>query len=74
MSWIPVVAWLGALVVALVVLGFCAYELSWKSRRLRADLAGLQGLSESAQALQHHVTALQERAAAAQQLVANRRH
>ncbi len=73
MSWIPVVAWVTALVVALVVLGFCAYEITWKSRRLRADLAELQGLATSAQRLQQGVAAAQERAAAAQLLVAERR-
>lgn len=35
-------------VVALVVLGFCAYELSWKARRLRGDVATLQRLAEDA--------------------------
>ncbi len=32
-------------VVALVVLGFCAYELSWKARRLRGDVATVQRLA-----------------------------
>ena len=31
-----------ALVVVLGVLGFCAYELRWRSARLQKDLAGLQ--------------------------------
>ncbi len=43
MPWIAVIAWLAAVVVALVILGFCAYELVWKARRLRADLQALLG-------------------------------
>ncbi len=35
-------------VVALVVLGFCAYELSWKAKRLRGDVATLQRLAQDA--------------------------
>ena len=27
MLWIPLIAWVAAVVVALVVLGFCAYEI-----------------------------------------------
>jgi hypothetical protein len=41
---IPLFAWVGAVVVALVVLGFCAYEIVWKANRLRADLARLQAV------------------------------
>jgi hypothetical protein len=36
-GWVVAGAWLFAVLVALVVLGFAAYELSWKSRRLLAD-------------------------------------
>jgi hypothetical protein len=61
--WIPIVAWAGALVVAAVILGFSAYELIWKSNRLRADLAKLQTLGVALQALQADVTATQTRAA-----------
>jgi hypothetical protein len=45
-TWIPVAAWCLAAVVALVVLGFCAYELAWKARRLRTDLSRLAEVSE----------------------------
>lgn len=45
MEWIPIGAWLAALVVAVVVFGYCAYELAWKTRRLRRDLAQLQTLN-----------------------------
>ena len=47
MTWsssIPIFAWAGAVVLALVVLGFGAYELTWKANRLRADLARLEAL------------------------------
>lgn len=44
-EWIPIGAWLAALVVAVVVFGYCAYELAWKTRRLRRDLAQLQTLN-----------------------------
>jgi hypothetical protein len=36
--------WIGAVVLAAVVLVFCAYELRWKSQRLTRDLATLTGL------------------------------
>lgn len=74
MSWVPVAAWLAALVVALVVLAFCAYEINWKSRRLRDDLAKLQALQTSVEGLQAEVAAVQHRVAAAQaDLTAGRR-
>ena len=33
MAWIPIAAWIAALVVALVLLGYCAYEIAWKAKR-----------------------------------------
>jgi hypothetical protein len=63
-SWIPVAAWLAALVVALVVLGFCAYEISWKSKRLQADLRKLQSLADEVAELRGGLAAAQERLAA----------
>ncbi len=53
--------WIGAAVLAAVVLAFCAYELTWKSKRLRADLAKLQGLSSELSELQDEVSATQLR-------------
>lgn len=47
MPWIAIIAWLAAVVVAVVVLGFCAYELVWKTRRLQADLGQLLGDAET---------------------------
>jgi hypothetical protein len=59
--WIPIAAWIAAVVVALVVLGFAGYELWWKATRLRADLARLVVLGESVQQLQGELAAAQER-------------
>jgi hypothetical protein len=63
--WIPVVAALAALTVAVIVLGFCAYELAWKTKRLRRDLTRLQALGAQLSAVQHTLTAAQQRVAAA---------
>lgn len=65
MSWIPVAAWIAALVLAAVILGFCVYELSWKSRRLRRDLGRLQAAAGELTALQREVQRAQARAVAA---------
>jgi hypothetical protein len=40
------IAFAAALVFGIVLIGFCAYELVWKSKRLARDLAGLQRLSQ----------------------------
>lgn len=55
--------WVGAVVLAAVVLSFCAYELTWKSKRLRSDLGKLQALSQSLSALRDEVAVVQSRAA-----------
>ena len=34
MSWIPLAAWIAAAVVAVLVLGYCAWDLVGKARRL----------------------------------------
>jgi hypothetical protein len=62
--WIPLVAWAGALVVALVILGYCAYEVVWKANRLRADLARLQALQEQVEQLRRDAYEASTRAAA----------
>jgi hypothetical protein len=51
MGWVPWVAWASAVVLAAIVLGFCAYELTWKANRLRADLARLRALEADARVL-----------------------
>ena len=49
--WVVAIAWGAALIVAVVVLGSCLYELSWKSERLRKDVALLTDTEAGA----HHV-------------------
>jgi outer membrane murein-binding lipoprotein Lpp len=53
--------WIGAVVLAGVVVAFCAYELTWKSKRLRADMGKLEQLSGDLTALQNEVAATQQR-------------
>lgn len=65
MEWIPVGAWIGAVVVAIVVLGFCAYELIWKARRLQRDVAQLQSLNTQLADVQSGIAAAQQRLGAA---------
>jgi hypothetical protein len=65
MVWVPIGAWLAAVVVMLVVLGFCAYEIIWKARRLQRDLGTLQALNDQVVELCAQVTAAQQRVAAA---------
>lgn len=65
MWWIPLLAWLIAAAVALVVLGFCAYELVWKARRLQRDLRRLQDLVGQLSQLRSEVAAAQVRLARA---------
>lgn len=63
MSWIPIAAWLAALVVTAIVLGFCAYEIIWKARRLQGHLVNLLGLGDALSQLQGEATAVQRRMA-----------
>jgi hypothetical protein len=62
-GWVVGGVWIGAGALALLLFAFCAYELNWKSRRLRREGARMQALGERAQALQGEVAALQQRAA-----------
>lgn len=64
MNWVPVAAWGGAVLIAAVVLGFCAYEISWKARRLRTDLTALQGTADRLAELQGQVAEVSDRVAA----------
>lgn len=64
MDWIPIGAWIAVAVVAVVVLGFCAFEIRWKSRRLQRDLRELQDLTTQLTDLQRGLAAAQERIAA----------
>ena len=61
MTWVPVIAWAGAVVFGLVVLGFCAYEVRWKAKRVRSDIEKLRTLEGPAQSLLAQLTAAQER-------------
>ncbi|HZZ97225.1 MAG TPA: hypothetical protein VFE19_09425 [Jatrophihabitantaceae bacterium] len=61
MGWVVGGVWIGVVVLAAVVLGFCAYELMWKSRRLTADLERLAGVSARLAGLQSELTAAQRR-------------
>ena len=65
MIWVPIAAWGAAVVLAVVVLGFCAYELSWKAARLRRDLRKLQTLTDGLVELRGRLEATQRRAASA---------
>jgi hypothetical protein len=65
--WIPIAAWGAAALLAVVVLGFCAYELNWKAKRLQRDLRRLQGVTDQLAALRARVAETQERVAAAGQ-------
>jgi hypothetical protein len=61
---IPILAWAVAVAVAVVVLGFCAYEIIWKANRLRRDVATLQVAADQLTELRDGLAAVQERAAA----------
>ncbi len=65
MHWIPLIAWLAALVVAAVVLGFCAYELRWKANRLQRDLENLHAANADLESIRQTVALTQQRIAAA---------
>jgi hypothetical protein len=62
--WIPIGAWIGAAVLALVVLGFCGYEIIWKAKRLRSDVARLNESTARIAELQAQLAQTQERIAA----------
>lgn len=65
MSWVvPIAAWGAAVLIAVVVLGFCAYEISWKADRLRRDMRKLQATADELSALRAELSAVQERVAA----------
>jgi hypothetical protein len=62
-----VIGWLavaGAVVVALAVLGYCAYQIIWRLRRLQRDVAQLADLAPEVAALQRRLQLLSHRASA----------
>lgn len=64
MVWIPIGAWIAAVMVAVVVVGFCAHEITWKAKRLQRDLRDLQGLADQIIDLRGQLAVTQERLAA----------
>lgn len=64
MEWIPIAAWGAAVAVALVVLGFCAYEISWKAKRLKHDVADLTEVAEQLHHLRGRLAEAQQRLSA----------
>lgn len=66
MTWV-VVAWSAAGAIAVLLLGFCAYELSWKANRLRRDTVKLQAAAEQLGALRTQLAEAQQRAATTRQ-------
>jgi outer membrane murein-binding lipoprotein Lpp len=62
---IPIVAWAAAAAVAVVVLGFCGYEIIWKANRLRRDVGRLQSAADQLTELRDGLAEAQQRAAAA---------
>lgn len=63
MGWVVGGVWIGAAVLAVLVLAFCAYEIAGKARRLRTEGDRMRALGERVQAMQADVAALQQRAA-----------
>jgi hypothetical protein len=61
--WIAIIAWLAAVVLAVVALGFCLYELTWKARRLGRDLAQVKELGDTLIQLRDEAGAAQQRLA-----------
>ena len=61
MIWVPIAAWAGAVLFAVVVLGFCAYEIVWKARRLQSDLIRLHQTQTDAMSLRDALQSSVER-------------
>jgi hypothetical protein len=64
-GWIPVVAWGAAALITVVVLGFCAYEIVWKTKRLRRDVRELQDVADRLGQLRTQLADAQQRIATA---------
>lgn len=52
MGWVVLGVWCGAVLVAALVLGYCAYQLHWRRGRLARDLAALEARREPLARLQ----------------------
>ncbi len=70
---IVAVVWGVAILVAVVVAGFCAYEVQWKVARLRADVAALDSTVAALADLQAKLQAASARASALSTSPASRR-
>ena len=64
MNWLPIAAWCAAAAVTVIVLGFCAYEITWKAKRLRGDVRDLQAVADQLVELRGELVAAQQRVAA----------
>lgn len=64
-GWPVLLAWGIALLVAVVVLVFCGYEVRWKAARLQRDQARLQTVAAELAAVAQELGAAQERLAVA---------
>lgn len=65
--WLPIAAWGAAALIAVVVLGFCAYEITWKANRLRRDLRNLQSAADELAELRSRLNATGQRLATGRQ-------
>jgi hypothetical protein len=71
-GWVVLGVWLGAVLFAALLLGFCALELTWKSRSVRNDLTRLQQDAHTLAGMQAEIALLRERVAASQRLATTR--
>lgn len=61
MSWLVGLVWGVALLIAVIVLGTCAYDLGWKYKRLSKDLDGLRTMGDDLVKLQAQLAVTQRR-------------
>jgi hypothetical protein len=60
-SWQVGLAWGIALLFAVLVLGVCGYELSWKAKRLARDLDDMRAMRDDLITLRGQLSAVRER-------------
>ena len=58
---IVAIAWILAVLIASAILAFYAYEVSWKTRRLRTDLSRMQHIIGELQTVQVQLLDAQQR-------------
>lgn len=54
----------GAVVFAMVALGYCTYEVLWRVRRLQRDVTALAGLAPDVAAVQRRLRIVTDRSSA----------